>query len=130
MKDNFVWNLDSDKVLDSMCYDSGEVICSYGTEDNYIQIVVRGFVKVFYKDGDYRHFSDMPEDLQKLFLEGKYYKLAEVAETWENNWHEVEYIKDGVYEDGDVAEFGTPATKEEMEGICKEYLEYYRKEAA
>ena len=125
MKDNFVWNLDSDKVLDSMCYDSGEVICSYGTEDNYVQIVVRGFVKVFYKDETYRHFSDMPEDLQKLFLEGKYDKLAKVAETWENNWHEVEYIEDGVYHDGDVAEFGTPATKEEMEGICKEYLEWY-----
>lgn len=124
-KDEFYMNIDSD-MEDSMCYDSGTQICSYGTDNEYIQIVVRGYVKVFYKDDVYRHFTDMPEELQKLFLTRNYKKLDMVADIGENNWHEYEYIKNGVYVDGDVFDLGTPATKEQLEKECKKLLKWWR----
>ena len=64
MKNKFINYLDSNKLLDSMCYDSGTSICCYGNPDDYVQVTVRGYVKVYYKDDCYRHFSEMPEELQ------------------------------------------------------------------
>lgn len=115
----------SSPVEDSMCYDSGEVICSYGTEEQFIQVVVRGDVRVYYKDGCYRHFTDMPEELQKKFLDGTAYVEPDKVITDNNNWHEVEYFNNGEYVDGDVLDLGTPITKEELETTCKEVLQEY-----
>lgn len=128
MHNKNTFHMDDDKMLDSMCYDSGTIICSYGTEEEYVQVVVRGYVKVFYKDGVYKYFTNMPEELQQLFLRGDYEKIAQETDIAENNWHDVEYIKDGVYMDGTLLDLGTPATKEELEKACKELFEFYTTE--
>lgn len=128
MTDTFQMLNGEDKMLDSMAYDSGEIICSYGNDNEYIQIAIRGKVKVVYKDSVYRYFTNMPEELQDLFIKGNYDKIDQVVDILNNNWPEYEYIKDGVYVDGDVFEVATPVSKEDLEKECKILLDWYRKE--
>ena len=72
-KNKFKWYLDEDQAQDSMCYDSGTQICSYGTEDNYVNVVIRGYVNVDYKNERYWHASEMPDELIKMFRNGEAY---------------------------------------------------------
>ena len=128
MEDTFQMLNDDDKMLDSMAYDSGELICSFGNDNDYVQIAIRGDVRVIYKDEIYKHFTNMPEELQQLFIKGNYQKIEQIAYIAENNWPEFEYYKDGQYIGGDVFEVGTPVSKEVLENECKLLLEYCRNE--
>lgn len=122
----FEWYLDEDKAQDSMCYDSGTQICSYGNKDSHVNIVIRGYVTVDYKDERYRHASEMPDELIKMFRNGKAYKHPDQIFILENNWYEVDWIKNGECVDGDVFEIGTPVSKKELEKCCKEILQEYK----
>ena len=124
----FEWYLDENEAQDSMCYDSGTQICSYGTEDNYVQVIIRGYVTVYYKDERYSHASEMPDELVRMFRTGKAYKHPYEVTINENNWYEIEWIKDGECVHGDVFEIGTPATKKELEECCKECLDLWERE--
>ena len=126
MKNTFKMNVQGN-MQDSMCYDSDTLICSYGTDNTYVAIAVRGCVKVYYKDECYYHFSEMPEELQDMFLKGTAYKTGEVT-TEENNWHELECIRDGVYIGGDVFDMPTPATPKQLKAELKKELGSFIKE--
>lgn len=128
MADTFQMLNDEDKMLDSMAYDSGEIICSYGNDNEYIQIAIRGDVRVIYKDHVYKYFTNMPEELQQLFIKGNYQKIEQIAYIAENNWPEWEYYKDGYYVTGDVFEVDTPTSKEVLENECRILLQDCRNE--
>lgn len=117
----------NEPVLDSMCYDSGTSICFYGTNDEYVEVAVQGYVGVFYKGEKYCHFSDMPEELQKMFIKGQWKKLDQVAHIDENNWFEIFYVKNGECLYSDVVEMGTPLSEKELKECCKECLKDYKK---
>lgn len=127
----FEWYLDENEAQDSMCYDSGTQICSYGTEDNYVNVVIRGYVNVDYKDDRYWHASEMPDELIQMFRDGEAYNWENKENPVfinENNWYEIEWIKNGDCIHADVFEIGTPATKKELEEGCKETLKIWNEE--
>ena len=127
MINKFEWYLPEHPAQDSMCYDSDTFICSYGTEDNYVQVVIRGYVTVYYKDDRYSHASDMPDELLEMFANGKAYKSNDVVIN-ENNWYEIEWIKDNECVHSDVLELGTPLSKYELNDACKETLKMWQEE--
>ena len=96
----FEMNTDLRIIPDSMCLDSGETICSYTEGKDEVVIEVRGYVTVDFNGERYRHYSDMPEELKKLFDTGKVYNDDRV-DILENNWYEIFFNWD---EDYDVAE--------------------------
>ena len=117
----FKMNVELNKLPDSMCFDSGINICHYEDRNDTIDIDVRGYVTVCYKNKIYRHFSDMPKELQDLFKNGKAYEDEEVIIN-ENNWYEVFFNWD---EDYDVAEIEA-YTPKELEDYCKECMDLFR----
>lgn len=128
MADMFQMLNGNEEMLDSMAYDSGEIICSYGDDKEYVQIAIRGDVKVYYKDEIYKYFTNMPEELQEMFKKGQYKKLDRVAHIMNNNWPEWEYYKDGYYVCGDVFDADTPTSKEVLKNECKILLKECRME--
>lgn len=109
------------KLPDSMCFDSGTNICHYENGDDTIDIDVRGYVTVDFDGETYRHFSDMPKELQELFKTNKAYKDDRVLIT-ENNWYEVFFNWD---QDYDIAEI-EGYTPKELEDYCKECMDLFR----
>lgn len=124
----FQWYLQEEQAQDSMCYDSGTQICSYGTKNNYVNVVIRGYVNVDYKGERYWHASEMPEELLLMFRNKNAYKCDNENQVFtnENNWYAIEWIKDGDCVESDVFDIGTPATKQEMKELCKEALEEWQ----
>ena len=118
----FEMDIELNKLPDSMCLNSGTYICHYEDGDDTIDIDVRGHVTVGFKEEEtYRHFTDMPEELQELFLTGKAYEDDRVV-IEENNWYEVFFNWD---EDYDVAEV-EGYTPKELEEYCKECMALFR----
>ena len=117
----FEMNVELNKLPDSMCFDSGTNICHYENGNDTIDIDVRGYVTVCFKDETYRHFTDMPKELQDLFITGKAYE-DERVEINENNWYEVFFNWD---QDYDVAEI-EGYTPSELEDYCKECMDLFR----
>ena len=111
-----------DKVPDSMCFDSYTHICHYEDGDDTIDIVVNGYVTVYFEDEKYRHFTDMPNELQELFINGKVGEDNRVLVD-ENNWYEVFFNHDEKY---DVAEI-EGCTSKELEDYCKECMNLFRR---
>ena len=106
-----------DKLPDSMCFDSGTHICHYENGNNTIDIDVRGYVTVDFCGERYKHYSDMPKELQKLFNSGKAYEDERVVIN-ENNWYEIFFNYD---EDYDIAEIEN-YTEKELKDYCEECL--------
>ena len=117
----FKMNVELNKLPDSMCFDSGTNICHYENGNDTIGIDVRGYVTVYFEDEIYRHFSDMPKELQELFKNGKAYEDERVVIN-ENNWYEVFF---NLNEDYDVAEI-EECTPKELEDYCKACMELFR----
>ena len=109
---------------DSMCLDSGELICSYINGDDKVEIEVRGYVTVDFDGERYRHYSDMPKELQDLFKNGKAYDDDRVC-ILENNWYEVFFNWDEAYE---VAEEVTGYNTNELEEYCKECMDLFKED--
>lgn len=107
---------------DSMCLDSGETICSYTDGDDKVEIEVRGYVTVDFNGERYRHYSDMPKELQELFKSGKAYDDDRVY-ILENNWYEIFFNWD---EDYDVAEAVEGYNANELEEYCKECMNLFK----
>lgn len=110
-----------DKLPDSMCYDSSTTICTYTNGSDRIDIEVRGYVTVWYNGQVYRHYSDMPKELQKLFITGEAYSNDQV-DIQENNWYEVFFNYDEHYDIVDIDGY----TPTELEQCCKEYLDTFK----
>lgn len=117
----FELNVNLKTLPDSMCFDSGTNICHYTDGNNTIDIDVRGYVTVDFENERYKHFSDMPIELQELFKTGKAYDDKRVIIN-ENNWYEVFFNWD---EDYDIAEIEGINTNE-LERYCIECLELFR----
>ena len=107
---------------DSMCLDSGEAICSYTEGNNKVEIEVRGYVTVDFNEERYRHYSDMPKELQELFQNGKAYEDERVC-ILENNWYEIFFNWD---EDYDVAEAIEGYDAIQLEEYCKECMDLFK----
>lgn len=113
--------IDVEKLPDSMCFDSCTDICHYEDGDDTIDIVVRGYVNVEYNGETYRHYSDMPKELQNMFSDGSAYNNDNVIIN-ENNWYEVFYNWDEQYA---VAEIDGEDTAN-LEEYCKDCMELFR----
>ena len=118
----FKMNVELNKLPDSMCLDSGTNICHYEEGNDTIDIDVRGYVTVDFEGIRYKHFTDMPMELQELFKNGKAYTDDRVVIN-ENNWYEVFFNWD---EDYDVAEV-EGYTLQELEDYCKECMDLFRR---
>lgn len=118
----FEMNVELNKLPDSMCFDSGTNICHYKDGNDTIDIDVRGHVTVDFEGETYRHFSDMPKELQELFKTGNAYKDDRVLIT-ENNWYEVFFNWD---EDYNIAEI-EGYTLNEVKDYCKECMDLFRR---
>ena len=134
MKTKFICNIDLKDINSSMEMDSGQTIATYEKGDYLAELRVVGDVRVLYKDEIYKHASDFPEELLKLFHEGKAYE-AEVngeLEIGANNWFETFLYKKG--KDGqwvwtgwsDVTDDEGSTRKEIRDGL-KEYISEYIK---
>lgn len=117
----FEMNVDLKVLPDSMCMDSGELICTYKDGNDTIEIETRGYVTVDFNEERYRHYSDMPSELQELFDSGEAYDDDRVLIT-ENNWYEVFLNYDEEY---DVAEI-EGYTIEELENYCKDCMKLFK----
>lgn len=117
----FIMNIDFDKLPDSMRLNSGTHVCHYQDGNDTIDIDVRGHVTVDFDGETYRHFSDMPKELQELFITGKAYEDDRVLIT-ENNWYEVFFNWDQDYDIAEVEGY----TRKELEDYCKECMELFR----
>ena len=117
----FEMDIELEKLPDSMCLNSGTHICHYEDGKDTIDIDVRGYVTVWFEEERYRHFTDMPKELQELFITGKAYEDDRVVID-ENNWYEVFFNWD---EDYDVAEI-EGYTPQELEDYCKECMALFR----
>ena len=118
----FKMYVELNKLPDSMCFDSGTNICHYEDGDDIIDIDVRGYVTVDFDEKTYRHFSDMPKELQELFINGKAYEDERVLIT-ENNWYEVFFNWDQDYDIAEVEGY----TQKELEDYCKECMNLFKR---
>lgn len=118
----FEMNVELNKLPDSMCLNSGTNICHYEDGNDTIDIDVRGYVTVDFEGATYRHYTDMPTELQELFANGKAYEDDRVVIS-ENNWYEVFFNWD---EDYDVAEV-EGYTPMELEDYCKKCMDLFRR---
>lgn len=115
--------IDAEKLPDSMCLDSGTSICRYEDNGDTVEIEVRGYVKVEFKGYYYRHFSDMPLELQNMFKDGSAYYNPNVI-VHEGNWYEVFFNNDEQY---DVAEIDGEEVAN-LEDYCKDCMELFKGE--
>ena len=113
--------IDVERLPDSMCFDSGTDICHYEDGDDTIDIEVRGHVKVDYNGETYRHYSDMPDELQKMFADGSAYDNDNVVID-ENNWYEVFYNWDEQFDVAEIEGIDTINLKK----YCKDCMELFR----
>ena len=118
----FKMHTDLKTLPDSMCLDSGEIICYYTEGNDKVEIEVRGYVTVDFNEERYRHYSDMPKELQELFQNGKAYEDERVC-ILENNWYEVFFNWD---EDYDVAEAIEGYDATQLEEYCKECMALFK----
>ena len=115
---NFKMNIENITIPDSMCFDSGTIICEYVKDDDKVEIEVRGYVTVYFNNERYRHFSDMPKELQELFKSSEAYN-DERVQIEESNWYEIFLNYD---EECYVAEI-EGMSSEELKSYCKEFIE-------
>ena len=118
----FERNTEFETLLDSMCYDSGTVIYSDKTDNTEVNIIVHGEVDVDYNGERFHHFSDMPKDLQTMFLRGDVYRCPDVSIN-SNNWYEIVVEVDGQEVSAEVAECIEGLNIDEIAEYCNEFIE-------
>lgn len=107
-------NIDLTQINTSMELDSGQRIAILTVDDYKIYIETQGYVRVEYnprKGGraqergseTYRHASEFPPELMKLFHNGKADRSKKVYID-ENNWFEIFVEKKGVLLESDVVD--------------------------
>lgn len=114
---------------DSLLFDSGEQIATYGTKDTYVSLEVYGEVKVIYKNQVYHSACEMPPELLEIFKSGDYGDDSNV-EVLDNNWFDYVYVKNGQPQSNDyVCESDISSMLEsELETEMAEYLRYFEEE--
>lgn len=129
--------IDMEKIKDSMQLDSNQTIAHLKVDDWDITLEVKGDVRVQWNpdpkgdpgDGKvYRHASDFPDELKKLFEQGYYPDGVPNLYVDDNNWFEVFVEKNGRFVDSDVvdAEESSPADLFSM--LYDTYLIYKKQE--
>lgn len=112
--------IDTERIPDSMCLDSGNHICHYENNGHTIDIEVHGIVDVEYEGESYKHFTDMPKKLQEMFKDGTAWNNEDVK-IIDNNWYEIFFDFNVT---SDYVEIEGMKTSE-LEKYCKESLERY-----
>lgn len=84
----FKCNIELSDINDSMELESGQEIARLEENGYAVTLEVQGDVRVVYKDVAYRHAGAMPDELLKLFHDGKAYESEDVYVDM-NNWFEV-----------------------------------------
>ena len=117
------------QYTDSMLFDSGECIASMDYFDEEtgksvtLDLRVCGSVKVSFKETNYTHYSDFPEQLKKLIKKNREWELDERVYVDENNWFEyifdVDGCSDGIVFESDLSTYTPDQLEKEMESVCK-----------
>lgn len=86
----FKQSIDLSDINDSMELDSGQTIATLVEGNMMAELRVVGDVRVLYKGEIYKHASSMPEDLIRIFHEGKASEAEQkgLLEIGCNNWFE------------------------------------------
>ena len=112
---------------DSMLFDSGTQIATYGTDDDYVSLEVCGEVRVFHKNSRYGSASEMPNELLAI-LAGDYWENNEV-EVVDNNWFDYVHILEGKVQHNDLvcktdlSKLSPNDLKQEMEEVLNWFHE-------
>lgn len=117
------------QYIDSMLFESGECIASMDYFDEEtgksveLDLRVCGNVKVSFKETDYTHYSDFPEQLKKLIKNNREWELDERVYVDENNWFEYIFstgkYSDGIVFERDLSAYTPERLKKEMESVCR-----------
>lgn len=121
------------EIKDSMQLDSNQTVAHLKVEDFDLTLEVRGDVRVVwnpdpngsYKKGEvYKHASDFPEELMKVFAEGK--DTAEMKNIFidDNNWFEVFIERGGETIDSIVADIWSFTPDEIFKCLWETYNDY------
>lgn len=115
-----------EKCVDSMLFDSGEVIAIMELDDTYsVCIEVMGEVRVTYKDELYTKASDMPDELLAKFRDLSAYEDNDIY-IGNNNWFDIIFKKNGVIDpDDDVADI-EGLSEDELKELMYDALMHYR----
>lgn len=91
-----------ENCTDSMTMDSGTVIATYGTKNDYVKIDVCGDIDVTDENTgiNYRWPSRMPPEILEQFENGTAYE-NEKLRIDSNNWFAYVHVKDGITDDND-----------------------------
>ena len=116
---------DIEKCIDSMLFDSGTQIATYGTPDDHVSLDVWGEVRVSYDGETFRRASDMPQELLDKF-KGDYWDDDEIY-IGDNNWFSVIHVVDGEAQPDDVVVDGRWKSEDELVKELKELLDYFQK---
>lgn len=116
------------ECIDSMLFDRGVRIATYGTDDNYVAIDVSGDVYVEYNGDCYHSASEMPSELIKLFKTGKAYETNEVYIGY-YNWFDYVHVLNGcIMPDDTVCESDiSKMTKEDLKAEMQDMYNYFNK---
>lgn len=95
-------NIPLKKCTNSMTINSGTVIATYGTKNDYVKIDVYGDIDVTDENTgiNYRLPSRMPPEILEQFENGTAYK-NEKLRIDSNNWFAYAHVKDGITDDND-----------------------------
>lgn len=117
------------QYIDSMLFDSGECIASMDYFDEEtgksvtLDLKVCGCVKVTFKETEYTHYSDFPEQLKKLIKKNREWDLDDRVYVDENNWFEYIFdvggFSDGIMFESDLSTYTPDQLEKEMESVCK-----------
>lgn len=130
MENKFELFEDLRECYDSMLFDSGTQIATYGTPDNYVSLEVMGDVKVDYNGNRYRYATEMPEELLEKFKVD--YWNDEDIEIIDNNWFEYIHVLNGIRiiqeESVTFDDALYQYTEEDLEEALREVYEWFNEE--
>ena len=124
---------DYKEIGDSMCFDStfkfltAQLMREKDGSIFDVTIEVQGYVSVVFKGDCISCFSEMPDELKKMFEDGSAYD-SDLVVINENNWWEVFVEENGVLLDSDVMEQNPCDFKDEediinfLKDVCDTYV--------
>lgn len=121
------------KYIDSMLFDSDTVVasmkCEYKEHIIDVDLMVRGYVNVYYKGERFRYPSDFPEELKEIIRQNPngWNYINDDIEVDENNWFEYIYddtfdgktYSDGIMFEDDLSKYSVKEIETELIEICK-----------
>lgn len=121
------------EIKDSMQLDSNQTIAHMKVDDIDLTLEVRGDVRVqwnpepsgpYEKGQVYKHASDFPEELLKVFAEHKDVSIMRNINVVDNNWFEIFVEKHGETIDSIVADIPSLRPVVIFRSLWQTYLDY------